>query len=73
MPSNSSAAPPTREDPPAAPRPDGTVSDATVIEPTLPAVRGHVHQTPMWKNRIYSGGHDDADRSIGHVDIGTFE
>jgi hypothetical protein len=54
--------------------PDGTVAEATAIEAKLPSARGHVHQTPTWKNRIYSvGGHDDLDTSIGFVDIGTFE
>jgi hypothetical protein len=54
-------------------QPDGNLSAFTTIEATLSVKRAHVHQTPVYKNFIYSvGGLGNNGRSIGTVDIGTF-
>lgn len=51
----------------------GQVS-ASVMETRLSEGRGHVHQTPMVENHIYSiGGHDSGGASIGRIDRLTFE
>jgi hypothetical protein len=40
----------------------------------LPFARGHVHQTPFFRGKLYSvGGKNAADRSFGTVDIASFE
>ncbi len=52
---------------------DGTVAATTVIAPKLSIARGHVHQTPVYKNFIYSVAGRQADQTaIGTIDIGTF-
>lgn len=54
--------------------PDGTLSEFATVAGKLPGARGHVHQTPMYKTFIYSvGGKDNAQKSLGTVDVGTFE
>lgn len=54
--------------------PDGTLSKFATLPATLPAGRGHVHQTPMWKTFIFSvGGKDNDQKSLGTADIGRFE
>jgi hypothetical protein len=53
---------------------DGTLSAFATLPDKLPAARGHVHQTPMWKTFLFSvGGKDDSQSSLGTVDVGTFE
>jgi hypothetical protein len=53
---------------------DGTLSEFTTLEATLPDARGHVHQTPMHGSFIYSvGGKNDDNESLGTIDIGKFE
>lgn len=53
---------------------DGTLSKFAVLPSKLPAGRGHVHQTPMWKTFIFSvGGKDNDQKSLGTVDVGRFE
>lgn len=53
---------------------DGTLTKFTALPSKLPAGRGHVHQTPMWKTFIFSvGGKDNDQMSLGTVDIGRFE
>ncbi len=52
---------------------DGTLSAFDTLPTTLPAPRGHVHQTPMWKTFFFSvGGKDQNETSLGTVDIGAF-
>jgi len=54
--------------------PDGTVSAFATLPGKLPEGRGHVHQTPIYKTFIFSvGGKDNAQKSLGTVDIGRFE
>lgn len=53
---------------------DGTLSAFATMPGTLPAARGHVHETPMWKTFFFSvGGQDDNGTSLGTVDVGHFE
>ncbi|MBX3189824.1 MAG: hypothetical protein KF819_22555 [Labilithrix sp.] len=53
---------------------DGTLSDFATVEGKLPGARGHVHQTPMYETFIYSvGGKDNANKSLGTIDVGKFE
>ncbi|MEO6417762.1 MAG: hypothetical protein ABIP39_00045 [Polyangiaceae bacterium] len=53
---------------------DGTLAATTVIAPKLSIARGHVHQTPVYKNFIYSVAGRQADQTaIGTIDIGTFQ
>jgi hypothetical protein len=53
---------------------DGTLSAFATLPNKLPAARGHVHQTPIWKTFMFSvGGKDDTQASLGTVDIGRFE
>jgi hypothetical protein len=52
---------------------DGTLTAFTTLKSKLPEPRGHVHDTPIWKNFIFSaGGQDDLGESLGTVDVGTF-
>ena len=54
--------------------PDGTLGAFKTLPGKLPEGRGHVHQTPMWKTFIFSvGGKDNAQKSLGTVDVGRFE
>lgn len=54
--------------------PDGRVTDAHELTARLSVARMHVHQTPVFGKWIYSvGGRDENDRSLGIVDVGTFE
>lgn len=53
---------------------DGTLSAFATMPGKLPAARGHVHQTPMWKTFIFSvGGKDNNQTSLGTVDVGQFK
>jgi hypothetical protein len=53
---------------------DGTLTAFATLPSKLPAPRGHVHQTPMWKSFFFSvGGKDDDQKSLGTVDIGSFQ
>jgi hypothetical protein len=53
---------------------DGTLAPIATMPGTLPAPRGHVHETPMWKTFFFSvGGQDDDFTSLGTVDVGRFE
>ena len=53
---------------------DGTLSAFATLPVNLPAARGHVHQTPMWKNFVFSvGGRGSDEDSLGSVDVGRFE
>jgi len=53
---------------------DGALSDFVTLDSKLPGARGHVHQTPMWKNFFFSvGGQDNDGASLGTVDIGKFD
>ena len=53
---------------------DGTLSAFATLPNKLPAARGHVHDTPMYKSFIFSvGGQDDTGTSLGTVDVGHFE
>jgi hypothetical protein len=55
-------------------QPDGTLSPFATLPNKLPEGRGHVHQTPVYKTLIFSiGGKDNAQKSLGTVDIGRFE
>ena len=52
---------------------DGSFTNVTVDAAKLSIKRGHVHQTPVWKNFIYSiGGRGNEGTSLGTIDIGTF-
>ncbi|MBX3209135.1 MAG: hypothetical protein KF764_29145 [Labilithrix sp.] len=52
----------------------GVLGPFATLEATLPDPRGHVHQTPMWKDFIYSvGGKDMTDRSLDAIDVGRFQ
>ena len=52
---------------------DGTLSAFATLPNKLPAARGHVHETPMYKSFIFSvGGQDDTGTSLGTVDVGRF-
>lgn len=54
--------------------PDGRVTDVAPIAAKLSVARMHVHQVPLYKTWIYSvGGRDVDDRSLGTIDVGTFE
>lgn len=54
--------------------PDGRLTSFVVLPNKLPAGRGHVHQTPMWRTSIFSvGGKDNDQSSLGTVDVGRFE
>ena len=54
--------------------PDGTLSRFATLASTLPDPRGHVHQTPMYKQFIYSvGGKDADDHSLDAIDVGHFD
>jgi hypothetical protein len=54
--------------------PDGSLGEIATIEGKLPSARGHVHQTPMWKSYFFSvGGKDNANNSLGTIDIGQFQ
>lgn len=54
--------------------PDGTLSPFVTLPGVLPEGRGHVHQTPVYKTFIFSvGGKDQAQKSLGTVDVGRFE
>jgi hypothetical protein len=45
-----------------------------VTDVRLPFARGHVHQTPFFRGKLYSvGGKNAADRSFGTVDIASFQ
>ena len=52
--------------------PDGSLG---VFEPAaaLPVGRGHVHQTPLWKDWVYSVGGSASRRLVTAVHIGTFK
>jgi len=53
---------------------DGTLAPIATMPGTLPAPRGHVHETPMWKTFFFSvGGQDDDFTSLGTVDVGSFK
>lgn len=53
---------------------DGTIATFEIAETRLPEGRGHVHQTPVWKNHLYSvGGKASNQEPMGTIDIGTFE
>ena len=53
---------------------DGTLAPIATLPTTLPAARGHVHETPMWKTFFFSvGGQDDNGTSLGTVDVGHFQ
>ncbi|MBX3211396.1 MAG: hypothetical protein KF850_05135 [Labilithrix sp.] len=53
---------------------DGVLGPFSTLKSTLPDPRGHVHQTPTWKDFIYSvGGKDMTDRSLDAIDVGRFE
>ena len=53
---------------------DGVFGPFATLTAKLPDARGHVHQTPMWKDFIYSvGGKDMSDRSLDAIDVGRFE
>jgi hypothetical protein len=55
-------------------RKDGSIGEFTTLDTTLSVKRAHVHQTPVWKNFIYSvGGLGNNGRPVGVVDIGRFE
>ena len=42
--------------------------------PKVTVARGHVHQTPVYHNHLYSvGGRDNDSKQIGVIDIGTIE
>ncbi len=52
---------------------DGALSPFTTLDATLSVKRAHVHQTPVYKNFIYSvGGLGNNGKSIGTIDVGTF-
>lgn len=54
--------------------PEGTLSEFVTLDSKLPSARGHVHQTPMWKNFFFSvGGQDNDGASLGTVDVGAFQ
>jgi len=54
--------------------PDGRATDAQALPTKLSVARMHVHQTPLFGRWLYSvGGRDAQDRSLGVVDIGTFD
>lgn len=45
-----------------------------VTDVRLPFARGHVHQTPFFRGKLYSvGGKNAAERSFGTVDIASFQ
>jgi hypothetical protein len=53
---------------------DGSLSAVENLPAKLSTQRGHVHQTPIWKNHIYSvGGRGNDNAAIGIVDVGTFQ
>jgi hypothetical protein len=53
---------------------DGTLSAFATLPGKLPEGRGHVHQTPMYKTFLFSvGGKDNAQKSLGTVDVARFE
>ncbi|NOU28472.1 MAG: hypothetical protein HOO96_11260 [Polyangiaceae bacterium] len=55
-------------------QPDGALSPFTTIDATLSVKRAHVHQTPVYKKFIYSvGGLGNNGKSIGTIDVGTFD
>ena len=49
--------------------------DVQADKTKLSVKRGHVHQTPTYKNFIYSigGRGNDGLKSIGTIDVGTFD
>jgi len=53
---------------------DGTLSPFATLPSKLPDPRGHVHQTPVYKDFIFSvGGKNNEEKSIGLVDVGRFQ
>ena len=52
---------------------DGTLGAFEDVQDPLPVPRAHVHQTPVYKDRVYSvGGRDPMFNSIDQVFIGFF-
>lgn len=53
---------------------DGTFRTERALEAKVSTARGHVHQTPVYKNHLYSvGGRANDGSVIGTIDIGTIE
>jgi hypothetical protein len=52
-------------------RPDGGLGPFEPSVP-LPVRRGHVHQTPLWKDWVYSVGGSASRRLVTAVHIGSF-
>ncbi len=53
---------------------DNSFRTEKALSARVSVARGHVHQTPVYKNHLYSvGGRDNESKQIGIIDIGTIE
>ncbi len=53
---------------------DGAIGEWTELATTLPTRRGHVHQTPVAGDQLFSlGGRDGSAESRAYAYVGTFE
>lgn len=53
---------------------DGSFRTEKALSSKVTVARGHVHQTPVYKNHLYSvGGRDNDGKQIGVIDIGTID
>ena len=53
---------------------DNSFRTEKALASKVTVARGHVHQTPVYKNHLYSvGGRDNDSKQIGVIDIGTIE
>ncbi len=51
---------------------DNSFRTEKALSSKVTVARGHVHQTPVYKNHLYSvGGRDNESKQIGIIDIGT--
>jgi len=50
---------------------DNSFRTEKALSARVSVARGHVHQTPVYKNHLYSvGGRDNESKQIGIIDIG---
>lgn len=53
--------------------PDGTMGAWEPVTPGLPVARGHVHQVPVWRGRIYSLGGSANRQVMAALHVGVFD
>jgi N-acetylneuraminic acid mutarotase len=50
---------------------DGTIGPWEAVTPGLPVARGHVHQVPLWRGRLYSLGGSANRQVMSALHVGT--